>query len=87
MAQPSRRDAALNTEHFLFAPGRTPRDIAERLTKATLTVLAQDSVKDRVRQPGYLPIAGGPDAVKERIVKNVPFFKELVAKANIPQTQ
>ena len=80
-------DAALNTEHFLFAPGRTPPDIAERLTKATLTVLAQDSVKDRVRQPGYLPIAGGPDAVKERIVKNVPFFKELVAKANIPQTQ
>ena len=78
-------DAALNTEHFLFAPAGTPR--YRRTTKATLTVLAQDSVKDCVRQPGYLPIAGAPDAVKERIVKNVPFFKELVAKANIPQTQ
>ena len=52
-----------------------------------MTVLAQDSVKDRVCQLGYLPIAGGPDAVKERIAKNVPFFKELVAKANIPQIQ
>jgi len=80
-------DVALNTEHFLFAPAATPPDIIERLTKATLTVLAQDSVKDRVRQLGYLPIAGGPDAVKERIAKNVPFFKELVAKANIPQIQ
>jgi tripartite-type tricarboxylate transporter receptor subunit TctC len=80
-------DVALNTEHFLFAPSATPPDIVQRLTKAALAVLAQDSVKDRVRQDGYLPIAGGPDAVKERIAKTVPFFKELVAKANIPQIQ
>jgi tripartite-type tricarboxylate transporter receptor subunit TctC len=80
-------DVALNTEHFLFAPSATPPDIVQRLTKAALAVLAQDSVKDRVRQDGYLPIAGGPDAVKERIAKNVPFFKDLVAKANIPQIQ
>ena len=78
---------ALNTEHFLFAPAATPPDVVERLTKATLVVLAQDAVKDRVRQLGYLPIAGGPDAVKERIAKNVPFFKELVANAKIPQIQ
>ena len=75
---------ALNTEHFLFAPSATLPDIVERLTKAALTVLAQDSVKERVRGNGYLPIAGGPDAVK---AKNVPFFKDLVAKANIPQIQ
>jgi tripartite-type tricarboxylate transporter receptor subunit TctC len=80
-------DVALNTEHFLLAPVGTPPDILERLTKATLSVLAQDSVKDRVRQNGYLPVAGGPDAVKDRIAKNVPFFKDLVAKANIPQIQ
>ena len=38
-------------------------------------------------QLGYAPVAGGPDAVKERIAKNVPFFTELIAKANIPQIQ
>ncbi|HEX8827790.1 MAG TPA: tripartite tricarboxylate transporter substrate-binding protein, partial [Xanthobacteraceae bacterium] len=38
-------DVALNTEHFLLAPAATPPDIVERLTKATLAVLAQDSVK------------------------------------------
>ena len=80
-------DVALNTEHFLLAPAATPPDIVERLTKAALAVLAQDSVKDRVRQDGYLPVAGGPDAVNERIAKTVPFFKELIAKANIPQIQ
>jgi len=80
-------DVALNTEHFLFAPAGTPPDVVERLTGATLSVLAQDAVKDRVRELGYLPIASGPDAVKERIAKNVPFFKELVANAKIPQIQ
>jgi tripartite-type tricarboxylate transporter receptor subunit TctC len=80
-------EVALDTEHFLFAPASTPAEVVERLTKATLAVLAQDQVKDRVRQLGYLPIAGGPDAVKERIAKNVPFFKELVANAKIPQIQ
>ena len=80
-------DVALNTEHFLFAPAATSPDIVERLIEAALAVLAQDAVKDRVRQLGYLPIGGGPDAVKERIAKNVPFFKELVANAKIPQIQ
>jgi len=54
---------------------------------SSFTICAQDSVKDRVRPDGYLPVAGGPDAVKDRIAKNVPFFKDLVAKANIPQIQ
>jgi tripartite-type tricarboxylate transporter receptor subunit TctC len=53
----------------------------------TLAVLAQDDVKARVQQLGYAPVAGGPDAVKERIAKNVPFFKQLIADAKIPQIE
>jgi len=30
-------------------------------------------------------LSAGPDAVRERIAKNVPFFKELIASAKIPQ--
>ena len=37
-----------------------------------------------VVQLGY-PSVAGPDAVRERIAKNVPFFKELIASAKIPQ--
>jgi tripartite-type tricarboxylate transporter receptor subunit TctC len=80
-------EVALDTEHFLFAPAGTPPDILDRLTKATLAVLARNEVKDRVRALGYVPVSGGPDAVKERIAKNVPFFKELVANAKIPQIE
>jgi|307.fasta_scaffold307456_2 hypothetical protein len=70
-----------------------PSDLAknvlcgERFTKATLTVMAQDDIKNRVVQLGYAPVAAGPDAVRERIVKNVPFFKELIASAKIPQIE
>jgi hypothetical protein len=46
--------------------------------------MAQDDIKNRVVALGYTPIAGGPDAVRERITKNVPFFKELNANAKIP---
>jgi tripartite-type tricarboxylate transporter receptor subunit TctC len=80
-------DITLNTEHFLLAPAGTPPDIIERLSKAILAVLAQDEVKQRVRQVGYEPVAGGPDAAKQLIAKDVPFFKELVANAKIPQIQ
>jgi tripartite-type tricarboxylate transporter receptor subunit TctC len=80
-------DVALNTEHFLLAPAGTPPEIMDLLTKATLAVLAQDDVKQRVRQVGYALVAGGSDEAKQRIAKDVPFFKELVANAKIPQIE
>jgi len=49
--------------------------------------MAQDEIKQRVVTLGYAPIAGGPDAVRERIATMVPFFKELIASAKIPQIQ
>ena len=80
-------DVTLETEHFLLASAGTPPQLLERLGKATLAVMAQDDIKNRVIALGYAPIAGGPDAVKERIAKTVPFFKELIASAKIPQIE
>jgi tripartite-type tricarboxylate transporter receptor subunit TctC len=80
-------DITLNTEHFLLAPAGTPPEVVERLTKAVLTVLSQDELKKRVLQVGYDPYVAGPDVVKERIAKGVPFFKDLVTNAKIPQIQ
>ena len=80
-------DIALNTEHFLLAPAGTPPEIVDQLSKAILSALAQDDVKQRVRQVGYAFVAGGPDAAKQLIAKDVPFFKELVANAKIAQIE
>ena len=78
-------DITLATEHFLLAPAATPPDVIARLTKAVLTVAAQDAFKERVRQIGYDPISGGPELAKQWIARDVPFFKELVKNAKIPQ--
>ncbi len=48
-------DITLSTEHFLLAPAGTPPERVERLTKATLAVLAQDDVRKRVVELGYEP--------------------------------
>ena len=80
-------DIVLDTGHFLLAPAGTPPEVVERLAQATKDVLAQDAVKARLRQVGYAPISGGPEVLKERIAKEVAFFKDLVASAKIPQIE
>ncbi|HYA05224.1 MAG TPA: tripartite tricarboxylate transporter substrate binding protein [Xanthobacteraceae bacterium] len=80
-------DITLTTRHFLLAPTGTPPEVLERLTKAVLTVLAKDELKQRVLQVGYQPIAGGPDVAKQWIDHDVPFYKDLVANAKIPQIE
>jgi tripartite-type tricarboxylate transporter receptor subunit TctC len=80
-------DIDLSTEHFFLAPAGTPQPIIERLSKAVLTVLARDEIKKRIIELGFLPVAEGPDAAKARIAKDVAFYRDLIAKAKIPQIQ
>ncbi|HLZ02735.1 MAG TPA: tripartite tricarboxylate transporter substrate binding protein [Bradyrhizobium sp.] len=80
-------DIDLNTEHFFLAPAGTPPEVIDRLSKATLAVLARDDIKKRVVALGYLPKADGPDAAKARIAKDVAFYTDLIARAKIPQIQ
>jgi tripartite-type tricarboxylate transporter receptor subunit TctC len=80
-------DVTLETEHFLLTPSATPLQLLQRFTQATLAVMAQDDIKNRVIALGYAPVAAGPDAVRERIATSVPFFKELIASAKIPQVE
>ena len=80
-------DINLNTEHFFLAPAGTPPDVIERLSKAVLAILARDDVKKQLVELGLLPVAEGPEAAKERIAKDVAFYKDLIAKAKIPQIQ
>lgn len=80
-------DLNLNTEHFLLAPARTPQAVIERLSKAVFAVMARDDIKKRLVELGYLPVVDGPEAAKARIARDVAFYKNLIAKAKIPQIQ
>ena len=80
-------DISLNTEHFFLAPAGTPPAVIDRLSKAVLAILARDDIKKKLVDLGLLPVAEGPDAAKERIAKDVAFYKDLLVKAKIPQMQ
>lgn len=80
-------DITLNTEHFLLAPAGTPQPVLDQLTKAILAVMAGDAIKERVRQVGYEPIVGDAATARDRIAKDVPFFKDLIKNAKIPQIE
>lgn len=77
----------LNTEHFLLAPHGTPQAIIDRMAKAVQAVLAREDVKKRLLELGYLHVVSGPAEAKERIAKDVAFYKDLIKNAKIPQIQ
>jgi tripartite-type tricarboxylate transporter receptor subunit TctC len=80
-------DITLVTEHFFLAPAGTPQAVLDQLTKATLAVLAKSDLQQHIRQVGYEPTSGGPDVAKQWIARDVPFFKQLVKDAKIPQIE
>jgi len=70
-----------------MAPPGTPPAEIERISKAALKVVARDDIKKRLIDLGFLPTAIGPEEAKARIAKEVAFYKDLIARAKIPQVQ
>jgi tripartite-type tricarboxylate transporter receptor subunit TctC len=77
-------DFVMETTHLLVAPAGTPPAIVERLAHETIAVLQQADISEKIRQAGFAPIAGGPDQLKARFVKEVPAFRDLIVKVGIP---
>jgi tripartite-type tricarboxylate transporter receptor subunit TctC len=77
-------DFVMETTHLLVAPAGTPQPIVARLAKETIAVLHRPEISDKIRQAGFAPIAGGPDQLAARFAKEVPAFRDLIAKTGIP---
>jgi tripartite-type tricarboxylate transporter receptor subunit TctC len=80
-------DVSLSNLHFFMAPPGTPPAEIERISKAALKVVAREDIKKRLIDLGFLPTAIGPEEAKARIAKEVAFYKDLIARAKIPQVQ
>jgi tripartite-type tricarboxylate transporter receptor subunit TctC len=72
------------TVFILFAPAATPGDIIARLSKEVIAILQRPEVRDRMQNAGMAVLARGPEALKARLVREVPIYKDIVAKAGIP---
>jgi tripartite-type tricarboxylate transporter receptor subunit TctC len=71
------------TIQAMLVPAGTPPAIVERLAHETLAILQQPDYIERSRKAGFSMLTGGPDALKARIVSEVPAWRELIAKAGI----
>jgi tripartite-type tricarboxylate transporter receptor subunit TctC len=67
----------------LFAPIGTPKEIVARLATEAQTALKNPDVIARARGAGFQIIAGGPDVLAERVVREVALNREIIQKAGI----
>ncbi len=67
----------------LVAPAKTPPDIVAKLEKAALDGLAKPDVRDRLAKSGFAVTAKPGKTFGERLQRDVPMFKKLIADAGI----
>jgi tripartite-type tricarboxylate transporter receptor subunit TctC len=66
-----------------FAPVATPKDIVDRLASATNEALKAPDVIKRAQGAGFQVLAGSPDALMKRVVREVALNREIIEKAGI----
>jgi tripartite-type tricarboxylate transporter receptor subunit TctC len=83
MAEAGFKDFLLETYVALLAPAMTPPDIVSRLEKETLAILNRSDMRDKFIQSGFLVEAKSGKAHMERVAREVPMFRDLIARAGI----
>ena len=77
-------DVISETAHLLLAPAATPPpDIVARLAREMIAILERRDMREKLTRVGFSTVAGGPDALKARIAREVPYYKALAVQANI----
>ena len=73
----------VDTFTAMFLPAKTPQGIADRLTKECTAILRNPDMQARLRTVGFEASAGGPDALRARIARELPMWKEIIQQAKI----
>jgi tripartite-type tricarboxylate transporter receptor subunit TctC len=72
-----------DTFNALFAPAGTPPDIVALLVRETRAAMAKPEAQEAARKFGYQIVAGAPEEMTKRLIREIAGVKELVAKAGI----
>jgi tripartite-type tricarboxylate transporter receptor subunit TctC len=83
MVEEGWKDFVFETYTALVAPAKTPPEIVARLEKESLAILGKPAMKDRLTKSGFQVQARTGKAHMERVAKEVPMYKQIVAQANI----
>jgi len=69
--------------YAMFVPAKTPQSIIERLNKATVNVLAQPEVKEKLLGQGAEAVGDSPAQLSAVVKKEITKWKQVVKSANI----
>jgi len=83
MAESGYPDFVFETYTAFMAPAKTPPAIVARLEKAALDILAKPDMRERLSQAGFEVTARDGKAHMERIAKEVPMYRNIIAKAGM----
>ncbi len=77
------KDFIAETAQFFFAPAKTAPDIVAKLSAKSIEVLRAPEAVEQLRANGYEVLANGPEALRRRIEREVPKWRDLIAQAGI----
>jgi tripartite-type tricarboxylate transporter receptor subunit TctC len=72
-----------DTFHAMLAPAGTSPDLVTRLATTSQDILRQPAFHEQLRSLGFEVIGNGPDGLRQRIERELPHYRELIAKAGI----
>ena len=67
----------------IVAPAGTPANIIQRLNDAFNKVQAMPVVHERLKQLGFEPVGGSPDAFRQYLVADIAKWKKVAREENI----
>jgi len=70
----------------LLVPAKTPPEIVDRVSKASLEILKRPDVQSKLLTLGFAVTARPPDVLKARLERELPFWKSVVETAGIKPT-
>jgi tripartite-type tricarboxylate transporter receptor subunit TctC len=76
-------DFVFDTYTALMAPAKTPPEIVGRLEKVALDILNKPDMRERLTQAGFEVTARDGKGHMERVAKEVPMFRDIIAEAGI----
>ncbi len=83
MLEAGYKDFVFETYTALLAPAKTPPEIVGRLERETLAVLGRSDMRNKLNEAGFEVQAKDGKGHMARVAKEVPMFREIIAKAGI----
>jgi len=85
MLESGYEDFVFETYTALMAPAKTPPEVVAKLEKVTLEILSKPEMRQKLTQSGFEVQAKDGKGHMARVAKEVPMFRDIIAKAGIAQ--